>query len=105
MLISVRDTGIGVSPAEQERLFQAFGQAQAHTQREFGGTGLGLTICQRLAALMGGTVTMHSTPGVGTTMEFEVPLPVGTLDDVDPMTTSFTHPFTGKPGPADPRGG
>lgn len=95
IVIAVRDTGIGVSPEQQERLFQAFGQAEAHTQRQFGGTGLGLTICQRLAALMGGRVTMASEPGVGTTMRFEVPLPIGTLADVDPMTTSFTHPFTG----------
>jgi signal transduction histidine kinase/CheY-like chemotaxis protein/HPt (histidine-containing phosphotransfer) domain-containing protein len=93
--IAVRDTGIGVSAEQQERLFQPFGQAEAHTQRQFGGTGLGLTICRRLAALMDGTVTMQSTPGVGTTMRFEVPLEIGSRSEVDPMAASFAHPFSG----------
>ncbi|MBO9532600.1 MAG: response regulator [Solirubrobacteraceae bacterium] len=93
--ILVRDTGIGVSPEHQERLFQAFGQAEAAIAREFGGTGLGLAICRRLAELMGGTVTMESAPGVGTTMRFEAPFAIGATVDIDPMTTSFSNPFTG----------
>lgn len=95
IVIAVRDTGIGVSAEQQARLFQAFGQAEAHTQRQFGGTGLGLAICQRLAKLMGGTVTMESAPGVGTTMRFELPLEIGARSEVDPMSTSFSHPFAG----------
>ncbi|MFT4034711.1 MAG: ATP-binding protein [Patulibacter sp.] len=93
--ITVRDTGIGVSPDDQERLFQAFGQAEASTTRQFGGTGLGLAICRRLAELMGGKVTMRSEPGAGTTMCFEAPFAVGSPVDVDPMITSFTSPFAG----------
>ncbi|HEX7811366.1 MAG TPA: transporter substrate-binding domain-containing protein [Burkholderiales bacterium] len=67
---SVRDTGIGISPENQARLFQPFMQAEADTTRRFGGTGLGLTICLRLAQLMGGQISMQSEPGRGTTMMF-----------------------------------
>ena len=69
---SVRDTGIGITPENQARLFQPFMQAEADTTRRFGGTGLGLTICLRLAQLMEGEITMQSEPGLGTTMTFTV---------------------------------
>jgi signal transduction histidine kinase/FixJ family two-component response regulator len=72
----VADTGIGISPAARERLFQPFVQAEADTARRFGGTGLGLTICRRLADLMGGTIEMESEPGWGTRMIFTVDLPI-----------------------------
>ena len=75
--IAVRDTGIGVSEDIQRQLFQPFAQADAGTTRRFGGTGLGLVICRRLAELMDGEITMDSTPGVGTTMRLVVPLEVG----------------------------
>ena len=61
--ISVRDTGIGISPDQQARLFQAFMQADSSTSRKYGGTGLGLVISRRLAELMGGDLTLDSTPG------------------------------------------
>jgi len=67
----VEDSGIGVSPQEQEKLFQPFEQVGCSARR-FGGTGLGLAISRRLAELMGGMVAMRSTPGFGTTMEFEL---------------------------------
>ncbi|MBJ7469989.1 MAG: response regulator [Solirubrobacteraceae bacterium] len=94
--ITVTDTGIGVSADQQARLFEAFGQADASTTREFGGTGLGLVICRRLALLMGGDVTMHSVPGTGTTMRLELPLPVGDAADLQERGAALSGQFAGR---------
>lgn len=69
----VRDTGIGIAPAEQERIFAVFSQADASTSRRFGGTGLGLSIARRLSELMGGTLGLESEPGAGSTFHFTLP--------------------------------
>ena len=67
LALSVADTGIGLTEEQASRLFQPFSQADSSTTRRFGGTGLGLSIVRRLAELMGGGVTVESTPGRGST--------------------------------------
>jgi len=71
----VADTGIGIAPADQARLFQPFTQVDSSSSRERGGTGLGLAISQHLVALMGGTIKLDSLPGAGATFSFDLTLP------------------------------
>ncbi|HEY1090925.1 MAG TPA: response regulator, partial [Burkholderiaceae bacterium] len=72
--LSVRDTGIGMTPVQLGALFQAFSQADTSTARKFGGTGLGLVISRRLAAMMGGDIEAFSQAGVGSTFVLTLPL-------------------------------
>jgi PAS domain S-box-containing protein len=73
---SVKDTGIGIDPAAQQRLFRSYSQANADTARMYGGTGLGLAICRRLAKLMDGRIELHSAPGRGSTFSITLTLPI-----------------------------
>ncbi|MDR1429442.1 MAG: response regulator [Spirochaetaceae bacterium] len=77
LMISVRDTGIGLSVEQQARLFSSFQQADSSTSRKYGGTGLGLSISRRIVELMGGTIWVESEPGGGAEFTFTVTLSEG----------------------------
>jgi signal transduction histidine kinase len=72
--ISIRDTGIGMSPEEMARLFKPFQQVDGSITRRFGGTGLGLALSQRLIAMMNGLITVESRKGQGSTFTVEMPV-------------------------------
>jgi CheY-like chemotaxis protein len=84
-VFSVSDTGIGMTPEQLARLFEAFTQADAATTRRYGGTGLGLALSRRLCRMMGGDVTVESEPGHGST--FTIRLPAAVAESAEPAST------------------
>jgi CheY-like chemotaxis protein/nitrogen-specific signal transduction histidine kinase len=80
LVVAVHDSGIGLKPAEIKRLFRPFAQASAEIARHYGGSGLGLAIVKRLAKLMGGDLTVASTPGHGSSFRFTAVMPIVSAD-------------------------
>lgn len=84
LLFEVSDTGIGIAPEDQERIFAPFAQADTSTTREYGGTGLGLAICSDLVRMMGGKLWVESVPGSGSNFRFTAQLQYFPLDASQP---------------------
>ncbi|AXK61437.1 hybrid sensor histidine kinase/response regulator [Burkholderia sp. IDO3] len=93
--IAVRDTGIGIAPESLPALFDVYVQTDASIYRRFGGTGLGLPLCRRLARLMHGDLTVESRPGAGTTLVASLPMP----DAPSAWRVALDEPESGIPVP------
>jgi signal transduction histidine kinase len=92
--VTVRDTGIGIAPEELDRLFERFVQADASTTRRYGGTGLGLVLSRRFTEMLGGELTVESTPGEGSAFRVWLPMVAPTRSDATllvPDTAPLTH--------------
>lgn len=102
--LAVRDSGIGIAPEHQARIFEGFTQAESSTTRRFGGTGLGLAISQRLVAMMGGRLELQSTAGQGSTFFFSLDLPLPAPgQQLAAPALSRAQPWLGRSGGTPPR--
>lgn len=89
----MQDTGIGIKQEALKNIFDSFTQADASVSRQYGGTGLGLTICKRLVEMMGGSIEVQSKEGEGSTFSFNIPLPINPQQSQYDITE---HDLTGK---------
>ena len=95
---SVRDSGIGISPEQQEKIFKPFVQADEGISRKFGGTGLGLSISSEMVQKMGSFIHLESTEGKGSRVYFEINLPIGSGDvAIKPETLALNFAILGAP--------
>lgn len=90
LVVEVRDTGIGIPPGKLNDVFKPFVQADDSVTREYGGTGLGLAICKKIAAALGGSLTVSSEVGIGSV--FEVRIGIGELSEVESLEPSRQVP-------------
>jgi signal transduction histidine kinase/CheY-like chemotaxis protein len=93
---SVTDTGIGIAAADQERIFQEFTQVEHPVQRRVRGTGLGLPLSRKLAGLLGGRLTVSSTPGIGSCFTAEIPVVYRQDAEADAPPATLPAPATGR---------
>lgn len=94
LVLSVSDSGIGIPPSQQQRIFDPFAQHDSTVGRKFGGTGLGLAIVKRLVEMMNGTLTLHSTVGKGSTFTVRVPLIVIDEEQIYAITSDNNDEYS-----------
>ncbi len=106
-LVRIEDTGIGIPQEKLETIFEAFRQADSSTTREFGGTGLGLTISRSLVQLLGGTLSVTSQEGKGSVFTIKLPAQAANLDPsplgLSTARNGIAQPSTSNPSPSHPR--